>query len=287
MKFLIIRKPFENMRDYSTVDKYLGIEPDPAFARRAGIIFNNLKGLKKGVKVLDCGCGRGFYLKVVSVAFPDLKLYGTDLNNNYLTTAQKTIANKDVKLSVGNAEDLSFNENYFDAVIASEILEHVENDGKVLEEIKRILKPNGIAMITVPNKNYPILWDPLNWILERFFNTHIPSNIWWLAGIWADHKRLYSKEELVQKVHKVGLRVDKIWETTHYCFPFSHFIFYGIGKNLVEIGFFQDFNRFSKGGKLSLLNQLVLFPVRLLDKLNNGLKKFDSNVNIVLKVIKS
>ena len=276
------------MKNYlNRVERYLFNEPDPAFARRAAIIFSGLGKLKTGSRILDVGCGRGFYLKVLSDTFPGLKLCGLDLSREYLTVAEKFINNGKVELTSGSIEDLPYKNNSFDSVIASEVLEHVEDDSKAIGEIYRVLKRGGNALITVPNKKYPFLWDPLNWILERLFNTHIPSNIWWLAGIWADHKRLYTKEELVQKVHKVGLRVDKIWETTHYCFPFSHFIFYGIGKNLVETGFFQDFNRFSKSGKLLLLNQLILFPSRLLDKLNNGLKKYDSSVNIVLKVIKS
>jgi cyclopropane fatty-acyl-phospholipid synthase-like methyltransferase len=65
------------MKNYlDQVERYLLNEPDPAFARRAGLIFSSLEELKTGSKILDAGCGRGFYLKVLSDTFPGLKLYG-------------------------------------------------------------------------------------------------------------------------------------------------------------------------------------------------------------------
>lgn len=274
------------MKNYSVINRYLEKEPDPAFARRAGIVFKIFYGFNKDLRVLDCGCGRGFYLKVLSEAFPKFRLYGTDLNKTYLEKANNNINNSKVKLKIGNIENLPYKNSFFDVVIASEILEHVDNDSKAIREIFRVLKRGGKAIITVPNKNYPFLWDPLNWVLERFFKTHIPSNIWWLAGIWADHKRLYNESELGKKIQKCGFNILNTWKTTHYCLPFSHFLFYGIGKNLVELGFFQDFNRFSKKNIRSSINTVVLFPVRFIDKFNDISVLKNSSVNIIFKIEK-
>jgi len=266
------------------IEEILEKEPDPAFARRAKIIFENLD-LKGKEKVLEIGCGRGFYLKTLKTVWPGLNITGIDVNQKYLDKARNFLEGLDVKLIVGDATKLPFKNQTFDRIIASEVLEHIPNDQKAIYEMHRVLKPGGIVLITVPNKNYPFLWDPLNWTLERIFKTHIPSNIWWLAGIWADHVRLYDKEGLKSKLEKAGFEVEKTWRATHYCFPFSHFLFYGIGKNLVERGFCQSCNRFGNGGRRSFLNKIFLWPIKKIDKLNEINDRF-SSMNLVFLVRK-
>ncbi len=274
------------MKNYlERVKEPLKREPDPAFARRARIIFENLP-LSAGSRVLDIGCGRGFYLKTLSLLDLNLDIYGVDLNQEYLKKASRILKDKKIHLVESDAAKLPFQGNYFDSVIASEILEHIPDDGKALVEIYRVLKPGGKAVITVPNRNYPFLWDPLNWILERFFKVHIPANIWWLAGIWADHKRLYLAKELKDKLRKAGFEIEKEWQTTFHCFPFSHFLFYGIGKNLVEKGFFASCNRFAESYHPSLISQILLWPIKAVDKLNRG-RPGKRSVNLIFAVEKA
>lgn len=271
--------------DSQKLQKILRSEPDPAFKRRAQIVFENI-GLKNSQRVLDVGCGRGFYLKGLSCLWMDLRLYGIDSNSQYLKTAKHFIGEKSTQLIKADATRLPFKNNFFDRIIASEILEHLKDDQKAIAEIDRVLKPGGKAIITVPNRNYPPFWDPLNWLLEKLLHVHFPPNIWWLAGIWADHYRLYEQEELVAKLERVGFKIEKIWRTTHYCLPFSHFLFYGIGKNLLEKGFLTSFNRFVDQPKQSFLNKLLLWPVRKIDDMNDNDKTYSSSVNIIVKVRK-
>jgi len=264
--------------------EFLEAEPDPAFARRAEIIFENLE-LKNGDSVVDIGCGRGFYVNLLSQLNLGLEIFGLDLNEKYLKVARESLNGKKVFLKKGNALKLPFKSNSFDKVIASEILEHLNDDKKAIAEIYRVLKPGGIALISVPNKNYPFLWDPLNCVLERFLGKHIPSNIWWLAGIWADHVRLYNEKELRDKMKKKGFKVEKVWYATHCCFPFSHFLFYGIGKNLIERGLFPSCNRFSGHLKPTRLRKILFWPILKVDSFNEKVVKTTS-VNLVLKVVK-
>jgi len=269
----------------SRVKKIIDLEPDPSFARRARIIFKNMN-LSGKEKILEVGCGRGFYLKTLIDVLSDLDITGIDLNKKYLSVAKKFIDNKKVKLINADATNLPFKNETFDRIIATEILEHIPDDQKAISEMFRVLKPGGIAMITVPNKNYPFFWDPLNWTLERLFHWHIPANIWWLAGLWADHVRLYDEKELGEKIKKSGFKVQKVWYATHYCLPFSHFLLYGIGKNLVEKGLCQSFNRFDRNQKQSLLNKLLLWPIRVVDGFNER-DNYKSCVNLVFKIQKN
>jgi len=119
-------------------------------------------------------------------------------------------------------------------VILSEILEHVTDDLAGLREVYRVLKPGGVVAITVPNANYPFLWDPINKTLEALFGTHIQRGP--LAGIWANHVRLYERDRLRAVTEKAGFLVEAERAFTHYSFPFIHNIVYGLGKPLLESG---------------------------------------------------
>jgi SAM-dependent methyltransferase len=129
---------------------------------------------------------------------------------------------------------LPYPDNAFDGIILSEILEHIERDVDGLREVRRVLKPGGVVAITVPNANYPFWWDPINRSLETLFNTHISSGP--LAGIWANHVRLYTREQLRGSVEAAGLVVEEERAFTHYSFPFIHNLVYGLGKPLLESG---------------------------------------------------
>jgi hypothetical protein len=141
-------------------------------------------------------------------------------------------------------------------------------------------------MITVPNKQYPFLWDPLNWILERMVHMHVPSHIWWLAGIWADHVRLYNAQMLVSRCNKVGFRVENIWHATQHCIPFEHFLLYGIGKNLVEKGLLKSAYRFSPIRRMSSVSQIIRRITYGRDALNTDEDMGFTSMNIVVKLRK-
>lgn len=248
--------------------KFLDYEFDPVFAERAKLIFNEVDK-RKPKKILDAGCGRGFYLKVLS-SFSFIKeVHGVDINNDYLKIAKKNNIDKRVKIKKASLYNLPYQNKYFDLIICSEVLEHLNNDIKALLELKRVLKSGGAMIITVPNKNFPFLWDPLNWILMKFFHTHINKKIWWLAGIWADHLRLYEEKDIKNKLEKIGLKICKFKKIIHWSWPLSHFFLYGIGKNLVEKMNLKSFNRFNfeaKNKSLKLIVNFLSFPSRFLDK---------------------
>ena len=266
------------------LENLLKIEIDPAFAKRAKFIFREIEKHRPKT-ILDIGCGRGFYLKTISLyTFPQ-EIHGIDINREYLEKAKRICSDKRIKVKQGSIYKLSYRDNYFDFIICSEVLEHLSDDEKALLEVKRVLKPSGFLIITVPKYNFPFLWDPLNWILMRFFNTHINKNIWWLAGIWADHERLYKTGELMQKIKKQGFKIEKIKQMIHYCWPFSHFLLYGIGKNLVERFWLDDFNRFNFTNEKTF-SRLAAYVIRLPSQLLDRLSKTNDAVNICIRAKK-
>ena len=228
-----------------SISALLERELDPAFAARAALILRHLQPAASG-SMLDVGCGRGFYIKAIRALYPQANVVGVDFSAEHLAAAQAQSPAAAAELARADACALPFLSGSFEAVICSEVLEHIEDDAAGLAEIHRVLADDGLLLLSVPHHRYPLLWDPLNWVLERAFGTHVPAHIWWLAGIWADHLRLYTAAGIARKVESAGFDLEEMWFTTPRCLPFAHFLLYGIGKNIVERGLCPSCNRFGE-----------------------------------------
>lgn len=212
------------------LESLLRNEPDIAFRNRVHFIVKELK-VEPTDKILEVGCGRGFILNILSALFT-AEFHGIDIAKDHLAIARKQLKNRNVKLKYASVYELPYPDNSFDKIVSTEVLEHLEHEDKALGEIRRVLKPGGKLIVTVPNKKYPFLWDPINKTLETVFGTHVKKGMF--SGIWAHHVRLYGKKQLKSVLEKNNFTVRKLIGSTHYCFPFSHNIVYGIGKTLQE-----------------------------------------------------
>lgn len=258
---------------------------DMALKRRARSILEELD-LHEGDSVLDIGCGDGYYLYLLSNLGIKLRLTGVDLDDEALKTAKINLKNKKILLITANLmSKLPFVSNSFDKAVMSEVAEHLPNDLKGLKEVYRIIKPGGILVLSVPHQNYPFLWDPLNWILEHLFNTHIKSGFW--AGIWNQHIRLYSPQQIKSVLEKAGFGVDKIEVQTKWCLPFNHYLI-NIGARMLkaqilpnnlhsQVNKFQQFNP----KKRSFLTKLYFDMAQFVDSFN---KKNHSIVGMTIFV---
>jgi SAM-dependent methyltransferase len=212
-------------------------EADMAFKKRVQTIFEWVPPDEDRI-ILDCACGRGFYLNMYRYV-SRCRLVGLELEADIIRKAQHLVGHlPDLTLTRGTIYALPFPDDYFDGVILSEILEHLDDDVAGLREVRRVLKPGGVVAITVPNADYPFLWDPINWTLERVFHTHIGRGP--LAGIWANHVRLYTRGQLRAAVEEAGFEVEAERQFTHTSLPFIHNLVYGLGKPLLESGIMPD-----------------------------------------------
>ena len=113
--------------------------------------------LSQGDRVLDVGCGEGRHCITAYLA-ADISVMGVDLNEQDLTIARqrfkpfedKTNHNKSLTFQRANALALPFSDHSFDKVICSEVLEHITDYLAVLAEINRVLKPDGLLVVSVP-----------------------------------------------------------------------------------------------------------------------------------------
>ena len=219
--------------DSAVIDFMTRNEADMAFKRRVKTIFEYIEP-GDDLRILDFPCGRGFYLRMLR-HLCGCQLVGADLDRAALQQARDNLEALDgIQLQRADVCAMPYPDDCFDAVILSEVLEHIDDDIGALREAWRVLKPGGVLAATVPNANYPFLWDPLNKILQGLLNRPIRRGP--LAGIWANHVRLYSAGQLRQAVVAAGFRIADERSLTHYCFPFIHNLVYGLGKPLLESG---------------------------------------------------
>ena len=217
--------------DRSRLRSMLANEADMSFKRRSEAVYDFLR-IDRGHRVLDLGSGRGFYLRFTRELYPEADVIGLELDRPLLRTALSRVPGS--RVVNASAYDLPFADESFDRIIFSEVIEHIPDDARAMREIVRVLAPGGVLALTTPNADYPLAWDPINKVLERVADTHIQHGP--LAGIWANHVRLYSMEGVIRLVGDAGLEVMETRCLTHHCFPFIHNMVYGVGKELLEAG---------------------------------------------------
>ena len=156
---------------------------------------------------MNVGCGDGHFETFLKKNYKEV--YGIDVNENDIQIAKFLNPEKSVKHLVGSVYKLPFKPNYFDCVVATEVLEHLDDDKTAIKEIYRILKKRGKLIITVPYKNYPFTYDPINFILDRTIKKHLPIGVWGFG-----HVRLYDKSRLRKLLGK-KFKIEKINTVLH------------------------------------------------------------------------
>lgn len=258
---------------------------DMSLKRRARKIIDGINP-QKGEKIVDLGCGTGYYLFLLSNLGINLDLTGFDYDKKAICEAVELLYEKKIKFVTGDLHKIPFVDKSFDKAVMSEVLEHVEEDTQVLREIYRILKPNGILVISVPSIDYPFFWDPINFILQHFFKTHI--KVGFFSGLWSGHLRLYSLSELRIKIEKVGFKIEAAEELTYWCLPFNHYLVNIVARLLYDVKISpkiaDKISKF-KETKKPLIIEMAFGFINWIDKLNEIFPQ-KTGVNVFIKARK-
>jgi SAM-dependent methyltransferase len=111
----------------------------------------------------------------------------------------------DIKMDICDMQNME--DNRFDIVICSHVLEHVSDPNAALREIKRILAPNGIAILMVP-----LFWD----VKETIENdAHYTESLRLKYYGQSDHVRLFSRHDFIGRIKETGLMV-KEWSVSDF-----------------------------------------------------------------------
>ncbi len=195
---------------------------------------NLSKKLEKNSKILEVGCGSGEGLAM----FRGHEIYGVDKSKKSVELSKKYTKN----IFEADAVELPFEDNYFDIVYSSGLLEHFDDNkaGKIISEMARVIKQNGRVIIIVPNsfciwyKLYKFLTQKINkWEFgyERDFSIFGLKKIAKKNGL--DIKNSFGlqvllplatnrKELLSKKIRKKLINFEKI-------FPLKQYYAYTVG----------------------------------------------------------
>lgn len=110
------------------------------------------KQFVQGKRVLDAACGSGYGSKMLAESAESV--IGMDISEEAIQYAQNNYAAPNVDFIVGSVEKLPFEDNFFDIIISFETIEHVNEQiqNSFLREIKRVLKDDGILIMSTPDK---------------------------------------------------------------------------------------------------------------------------------------
>ncbi|MEK6326933.1 MAG: class I SAM-dependent methyltransferase [Actinomycetota bacterium] len=136
-------------------------------------------------RILDLGCGTGTMLSYLR-RFGEVE--GVDADEQAVRYCQ---ARGHARVRLLESEALPYPDDSFDLLTALDVLEHIEDDGRALEEVARVLRPGGAFLATVPA--YPWMWGAQDEISHHF--------------------RRYKLRQLEQRILAAGLELERL---THF-----------------------------------------------------------------------
>ena len=103
--------------------------------------------LSPNQKILEIGCGNGIGTRLIQEYFKPSEFIATEFDPELVEISQ--VKNKDTRIVVeaGDATSLRFQDNEFDAVIGLSVIHHIPNWKDCLDELHRLIKPNGLLII--------------------------------------------------------------------------------------------------------------------------------------------
>jgi ubiquinone/menaquinone biosynthesis C-methylase UbiE len=156
--------------------------------------------IRPGTRLLDLGCGAGRHAfeaarrgaRVVALDMSAQELDQVAAVAAAMNEAGEIPAGASIRTSHGDATAMPFEDEAFDVVIAAEVMEHIPTDQAAMEEVARVLRPGGVAAVTVP------AWLPerICWLLSDDYH-NVPGG----------HVRIFTRYELETKLTRAGLLV--------------------------------------------------------------------------------
>ncbi len=175
----------EIVRDYVDMVDPEYVAEEKGRRRQAQIILRFLSQFKSGGKMLDIGCGPGFFLAEAKAQ--GWRVQGVDLSGWAKETARERFG---IDVFQGDLAQARFADKSFDAVVMNDVIEHLEDPKAALQEIRRILKNDGILYVSTPD---------IESVLSRALRAK-----WW--GINKYHLYYFSRKTLEKMFYEAGLK---------------------------------------------------------------------------------
>ena len=147
----------------------------------------------KGKKVLEIGCGNGSMTKYLYDLGADIT--AIDLSETFINTAKSRFGNKIAELfHVMSGDDIKFENNSFDIAVSFDLIEHIPEVPKHINEVARVLKTGGQYYFQTPNKLPSALFA-----IYRYKH---------LTKYKINHPSLQTKSSLLRTFNQAGLTLS-------------------------------------------------------------------------------
>lgn len=166
--------------------------------------------LKPAGNFLDVGTNVGFFLNYAK-KMGRWNLFGVEPSPSLSGMAEKQFG---LNMRRSYLEDAGFEDNFFDVITMTDVFEHITNPYKILRESRRILKPDGVLFIKIPNGLFNIFKFHLARITGRLSNYDIFDSY--------EHVVHYSDSTLKKMLKKNGFAVVKMYIGSPIQLPVWH-----------------------------------------------------------------
>lgn len=103
----------------------------------------------RGKTLLDIGCNNAYGTEILGGSCRTA--IGVDVSKQAIRVARKRCGSDQLAFSVADGANLPFKDGTFDVVTAFQVIEHLANPDRLIQEVKRVLSPDGLAILTTPN----------------------------------------------------------------------------------------------------------------------------------------
>ena len=133
----------------SIADRFEGLDHPADVRRRLSVVFDECLGHASlsGKRTLDAGCGYGPFSAAAMAR--GATVVSVDVGPRLVA---RTMARAGSRGLVADVCQLAVRDESFDAVISSEMLEHTKAPARAVRELARVLRPNGVLVLTTPNR---------------------------------------------------------------------------------------------------------------------------------------
>jgi SAM-dependent methyltransferase len=184
-------------------------------------------------RIIDIGCSNGHFLSECRNHFPESELIGSDFEKDALVECHNK--NPEIPLLHFDLTKCPLPDKSFDAIVALNILEHIKDDALAVSQLKRLLKPGGIIVATVPAA--PHLYD-------LYDEIHY-------------HERRYTKEQFTKLFRDSGFKILKHNYFASFLYPAFYIVKRINQYRYKNLSFQEKHNLAKKQAEATSSNQLM------------------------------
>ena len=216
-------------------------------------------------KILEAACGSGYGSKMLAETGAE-KVVAIDISPEAIQSAKELYSSPNIKYVLGDVKNIKEENDYFDFIASFETIEHIDDPGLFLKELKRVLKDDGLAVISTPNNE--VFGEKNSFHLKEFSRSEFAE----LIGKYFRYFKIIEQGNGLASFIKGGAgetKMSKFCDLNNFkplyfiavCSPVS---FSGqiLEKNIISINFSALQNIYNNPG-LKIINKIYTLLVKI------------------------